>query len=97
MFDFSAWLTENLIVGVQRGIFAREYAAVKVADYVLKGVLTPAQAEQIANDAVYVAPEVIEQGAPFDEPIVEIDPETGLPVEILEPAAEEDPNEPIVP
>jgi hypothetical protein len=48
MFDFSAWLTDNLISGVQKGLFAREFAAIKVADYMLKGVLTPAQAEQIA-------------------------------------------------
>lgn len=58
MFDFSAWLTENLIAGVQRGIFAREYAAVKVADYILKGVLTPAQAEQIAAATEPPAPPV---------------------------------------
>lgn len=48
MFDFSAWLMESLIAGVQKGLFAREFVAVKVADYMLKGVLTPAQAEQIA-------------------------------------------------
>ena len=89
MFDFSAWLMESLVSGVQKGLFAREFVAVKVADYLLKGVLTPAQAEQIATDAVYVPPQVPVMGAPFDEPmpepIVEIDPETGLPVEVPEP------------
>lgn len=48
MFDFSVWLMESLVSGVQKGLFAREFVAVKVADYLLKGVLTPAQAEQIA-------------------------------------------------
>ena len=56
MFDFSAWLADNLISGVQKGLFAREYAAVKVVDYMLKGVLTPAQAEQIASATEPPAP-----------------------------------------
>ena len=84
MFDFSAWLMESLVSGVQKGLFAREFAAVKVADYLLKGVLTPAQAEQIATDAVYIPP-VVPAVEPTPEPIVEIDPETGLPVEVPEP------------
>ena len=84
MFDFSAWLMESLVSGVQKGLFAREFVAVKVADYLLKGVLTPAQAEQIATDAVYIPP-VVPAVEPMPEPIVEIDPETGLPVEVPEP------------
>ena len=84
MFGFSAWLKESLVSGVQKGLFAREFVAVKVADYLLKGVLTPAQAEQIATDAVYILP-VVSAVESMPEPIVEIDPETGLPVEVPEP------------
>ena len=84
MFDFSAWLKESLVSGVQKGLFAREFVAVKVADYLLKGVLTPAQAEQIATDAVYILP-VVSAVESMPEPIVEIDPETGLPVDVPEP------------
>ena len=79
-FDLGIWVTESIISGVKQGIFAREYAAIKVADYLLKGVLSPEQAEQISNDAVYAAPVQPEAVLP-QEPVVEIDPETGLPIE----------------
>lgn len=80
MFDLSAWLTESLISGVQCGLFAREYVAVKVADYMIKGVLSTEQVEQISIDAVYAPPEV---PAPVEIPVIKepmIDPITDLPI-----------------
>lgn len=85
MFDFSAWLTESIINGVKQGLFVREFAAVKVADWMLKGVLSPEQVEQISVGAVYVPPVVSEVGAPFDEPIIEL-PIEEVPIEeVVEP------------
>ena len=49
MFDLSEWVMENLISGYQNRTFAPEYVAVLTANYVLKGVLSNEQAEQIAN------------------------------------------------
>ena len=77
MIDQSKWLAESLISGVKRGLFAREYVAVQVAKYLANGVLSAEQAEQIAVDAVYIPP-VVEIGAPFDEPIIDL--VTGLPI-----------------
>lgn len=75
-FDLGVWVTKSLISGVKQGMFAREYAAIKVADYMLKGVLSPEQAEQISKDAVYIAPvapmaevPIVEEPLP-EEPIV---------------------------
>ena len=84
MFILSDYLTENLINGVKRGVIDVTHAALKVGDWVLKGMITPEQAEHIATEAVYVPP-VITAEVPFDEPI--LDPETGLPIE--EPVVEE--------
>ena len=72
MFNLSAWLTKSLIDGTNSGLFAREYVAVKVADYTLKGVLSPEQAETVAVETA---------------PPVELDPITGLevPNEIVKP------------
>ena len=87
MFILSDYLTENLINGVKRGVIDVTHAALKVGDWVLKGMITPEQAEHIATEAVYVPP-VITAEVPFDEPI--LDPETGLPIEpvVEEPVVE---------
>ena len=58
MFNIGEWLTGNLISGVQNGIFAREYVAMLAANYMLKGLISPAQVEQIAVEtAPVVEPE----------------------------------------
>lgn len=62
MFDIGIWLTENLISGALHGVWAREYVAMLAANYMLKGLLTAAQVEQIA---MATAPPVEE---PEDEP-----------------------------
>lgn len=62
MFNIGEWLTGNLISGVQNGIFAREYVAMLAANYMLKGLLSAEQVQQIATDT---AP------APYPEPVAE--------------------------
>lgn len=52
MFDIGQWLTENLISGVANGIFAREYVAMLAANYMLKGLLSAAQVQYIAENTV---------------------------------------------
>ena len=77
-FDLGAWVTESLISGVKQGMFAREYAAIKVADYMLKGVLSPEQVEQISVEAVYTPPEIPVAEIPVDLPVEEPIPEEPL-------------------
>ena len=50
MFDIGVWLTDNLISGVSNGIFAREYVAMLAANYMLKGLLSAAQVQYIAEE-----------------------------------------------
>ena len=42
MFDFGTWITDNLISGVKNRVFAREWAAVQLANYYVKGKVTEA-------------------------------------------------------
>ena len=94
MFDKTEWFTENLISGVKRGVFAVEQAAMYVANMFPKGLLTEAQVEQIATEAVYIPPPVPE---PYVPPIEEslIDPLTGQP--IVSPLIDPLTGQPIVP
>lgn len=48
MFNLSEWLQDNLIEGTKKGIFAREYAAMLAANYMLKGIFTSEQVQEIA-------------------------------------------------
>lgn len=52
MFNIGEWLTDSLISGVNNGIFAREYVAMMAINYMLKGMLTSEQVQEIAERTV---------------------------------------------
>ena len=76
-FSVSVWLMNNLISGVQRGVFAQEFAALSATDYFIKGILSAEQVEQISIEAVYTPPEI---HVP-ETPVPEIPSEEPEPVE----------------
>lgn len=39
MFNLGDWALEKLIAGVKRGDFSREYAGVKIVDYITKNIM----------------------------------------------------------
>ena len=40
MFNLEEFILENLISGVKKGVFAKEYASTLAVNYLLKGILT---------------------------------------------------------
>lgn len=66
MFNIGEWLTENLISGVDNGVWAREYVAMLATNYMLKGLLSAEQVQRIAEETMPVA-EPIEE--PNEEPV----------------------------
>lgn len=55
MFDFAKWIVNNLISGVKNGAFSREWAAVQLGNYFVRGKVTEADiaqfdAETAVND-----------------------------------------------
>ena len=40
MFDFAKWVVDNLISGVKNGAFPREWAAVQLGNYYVRGKVT---------------------------------------------------------
>ena len=42
MFEFNTWVVNNLISGVKNGGFTKEWAAVQLANYYIKGKITEA-------------------------------------------------------
>lgn len=79
MFNLKEFILENLINGVKKGIFAKEYASTLAVNYMLKGILTTEDIERFDSEAVIeVVEEVIED--PIEEieetPIEEVVEET---------------------
>lgn len=42
MFEFNTWIVNNLISGVKGGKFSKEWAAVQLGNYFIKGKITEA-------------------------------------------------------
>lgn len=40
MFDFAKWVVDNLISGVKNGAFPKEWAAVQLGNYYVRGKVT---------------------------------------------------------
>ena len=56
MFEFNTWVVNNLISGVKNNAFSREWAAVQLANYYVKGKITEADIARFeAETAVVVA------------------------------------------
>ena len=62
MFEFNTWVVNNLISGVKNGKFSKEWAAVQLANYYLKGKVT--EADIIRFEEKTAVPEPAEQDLP---------------------------------
>ena len=60
MVNVREWLLNNLISGVKKGIFAREYASILATNYLLRGLLTDEDIQRF-----------IEETEPTPEPVEE--------------------------
>ena len=56
MFEFNTWVVNNLISGVKNGKFSKEWAAVQLANYFVRGKLTEADIERF--EAETYVPEI---------------------------------------
>ena len=56
MFEFNTWVTDNLISGVKNRAFSREWAAVQLANYYVKGKVTEADISRF--DGATAEPEI---------------------------------------
>ncbi len=58
MFEFNTWVTDNLISGVKNRSFSREWAAIQLANYYVKGKVTEADISRFdgATEAVTLVP-----------------------------------------
>ena len=62
MFEFNTWVVNNLIAGVKNGAFSKEWAAVQLGNYYVRGKVTDGDIARFeAETAVPV--EVTEEAA----------------------------------
>ena len=52
MFEFNTWIVNNLINGVVNSKFSKEWAAVQLANYYIKGKITEADIERFEAETV---------------------------------------------
>ena len=69
VFEFNTWVVNNLISGVKNGKFSKEWAAVQLANYYIKGKITEADIERFETETYVPEPEPVED---FTEEIPEI-------------------------
>ena len=68
VFEFNTWVVNNLISGVKNGKFSKEWAAVQLANYYIKGKITEADIERFETEAYVPEPEPVEDVIPeFDD------------------------------
>ena len=60
VFEFNTWVTNNLISGVRNGKFSKEWAAVQLANYYIKGKITEADIERFEAETTEPDPEPVE-------------------------------------
>ena len=60
IFEFNSWIVNNLISGVKNGKFSKEWAAVQLANYYIKGKITEADIERFEAENYVPEPEPVE-------------------------------------
>ena len=63
MFEFNTWVVNNLISGVKNGSFSKEWAAVQLGNYYVRGKVTEADIARFDEETAEPAPEVAEEAA----------------------------------
>lgn len=56
MFEFNTWVVNNLISGVKNGKFSKEWSAVQLANYYLKGKVTEADITRFEEETAIPEP-----------------------------------------
>ena len=54
MFDFNKWVVNNLISGVKNGAFSREWAAVQLGNYFVRGKVTEADIARFDEETAVI-------------------------------------------
>ena len=67
MFEFNTWVVNNLISGVKNGKFSKEWAAVQLANYFVRGKLTEADIERFEAETYVPEPEPVEDETITDD------------------------------
>ena len=67
VFEFNTWVVNNLISGVKNGKFSKEWAAVQLANYYIKGKITEADIERFETETYVPEPEPVEDDIPEDD------------------------------
>lgn len=57
MFEFNTWIVNNLISGVRNNKFSKEWAAVQLANYYLKGKITDDDIMRFEEEAIVIEDE----------------------------------------
>lgn len=57
MFEFNTWVVNNLIAGVKNGAFSREWAAVQLGNYYVRGKVTEADIARFDEETAVPVPE----------------------------------------
>lgn len=57
MFEFNTWIVNNLISGVKGGKFSKEWAAVQLGNYFIKGKVTEADIVRFEDETFIPEPE----------------------------------------
>ena len=63
MFDFAKWVLTNLISGVKNGSFSKEWAAVQLGNYYVRGKVTEEDNARFEAETAVPVPEVTEEAA----------------------------------
>ena len=50
MFEFNTWVVNNLVAGVKNASFSKEWAAIQLANYYVKGKVTEADIERFEKE-----------------------------------------------
>lgn len=58
MFEFNTWIVNNLISGVKGGKFSKEWAAVQLGNYFVKGKVTEEDIARFEEETFIPEPEV---------------------------------------
>lgn len=67
MFEFNTWIVNNLISGVKGGKFSKEWAAVQLANYYLKGKITDEDIMRFEEETYIPEPDPDENIYPEEE------------------------------
>ena len=67
MFEFNTWVVNNLISGVKNGKFSKEWAAVQLANYYIKGKITEADIERFETETIIAEADMPAETAETEE------------------------------